>query len=212
MNINWSSLTKEQKQIAALIGVGAVILLVALYQFVLHPMLESADQHKRELADLRGNLDKAAKALEHEMRTQTETAVLKKQLETADRDHVAPCVNTLSWVTEQIYQTAKEADVEIDSVAGSGTLATSAGMEARTFLPFTTQSSLQCSYADLLRFLRALETKNTLIMVTDLSVEGRVQKDHRQQVSLTIAWPAWAKRPASPAASTATGDGSPKNP
>jgi Tfp pilus assembly protein PilO len=212
MNINWSSLTKEQKQITALIGVGAVILLVALYQFVLRPMVESAEQHKRELTDLRGNLDKAAKALEREMRTEAETAVLKQQLEIAERHHVAPCINTLSWVTEQIFQTAKEVGLEIDSVAGSGMSATSAGMEARTFLPFTSQTSLMCNYAELLRFLRALETKNPLVMITSLSVEGRAQKDNRQQVGLTLEWPTWAKPPAPAAAPSAAAGGKPKTP
>ncbi|TAN38159.1 MAG: hypothetical protein EPN23_03070 [Verrucomicrobia bacterium] len=199
MNINWSSLTKEQKQIALLIGIGVVVLLAILYQFALQPMVDSAAQHKRELAGLRVNLDKAAKTLEQEARTRADTFALKNRLETVTNSLIPPFGNSFSWATEQIYQTAKEVGVDIDSVSGGGQ-ASVAGAEGRTFLPFTTQMAMQCSYADLIRFLRALETKNPLVVITTLSVEGREQNGERHPVSLSIEWPSWAQPPAASAA------------
>jgi len=197
MNINWSSLTKEQKQVAVLIGIGVVVLLALLYQFALQPMADSAEQHKRELVDLRVNIEKAAKVLEQEGRTRADTAALKDRLETATKSFIPAFGNLLSWATEQIYQTAHEAGVDIDSVSGGGQVM-AAGTEGQTFLPFSTQVTMQCSYADLLRFLHALETKNPLATVTALSVEGREQNWEHHQVGLSVEWPSWAKPPAAP--------------
>ena len=200
MKINWSSLTKEQKQIVVLIGIGSLIVLFVLYQFVLQPIQESIAQRKRDIASLHENNAKASKALEKEGRLQADVVALKGQLTTMTQNHVPSFGNTLAWVTEQIYQSAKDANVEIEGLTGGGqTWGAAAESGGRSCVSFAAQVNLQCSYLDLLHLLRAMESRNPLIMVTSVSIDGREQTG-RHQISLSLEWPSWVQAPAPSAA------------
>jgi Tfp pilus assembly protein PilO len=198
MKLNWSSLTKEQKQIAMLIGVGVLVTLALLYQFALVPLLDSMEQRRQDTAKLRDDLARATAALKQEVRAQMESLALKAQLDKLTRTAVAPYGNTFAWVTEQLYQATKDSGVELEGLSGSGqplgTPATS-DPSGRTFTAFSAQMTLQCGYGDLLRFLRCLEGRNPLVTVVNIAVDGRAQSPERHQVSLSLEWPTWVQPP-----------------
>jgi len=194
MKLNWSSLTKEQKQVAMLIGVGVLVVLALLYQFALVPLLDSMEQRRQDTAKLRDDLGRATMALKQEVRAQVESATLKVQLDELVETTVAPYGGAFGWVTKQLYQAAKEAGVEVEGVNGSGQpLGAHVTSEpgGRTFTAFSAQMAMSCGYRDLLRFLRCLEKKNPLVTVTSLTIDGRLQTPERQQVNLTLEWPTW---------------------
>lgn len=196
MKLNWSSLTKEQKQIAMLIGVGVLVVLALLYQFALVPLLDSMEQRRQDTIKVRDDLSRATMALKQEVRAQAESVVLKAQLDSLTETAVAPFGSAFGWVTKQLYQAAKEAGVELEGVNGGGqplggpVIAEAGG---RTFTAFKAQMVLQCGYGDLLRFLRCLEGKNPLITVASLTVDGRAQTPDHHQVNLALEWPTWVQ-------------------
>ncbi|MCX7009850.1 MAG: GspMb/PilO family protein [Kiritimatiellaeota bacterium] len=198
MSRNWSSLTKEQKQIVALIGFGVLIVIALLYQFALTPLLESGDSRQQKMTKLQDDIALADKALQREMREHIEYIALTNQLAELTQTAVAPYGRAFAWVTEQLYQVAKEAGVELGGLSGSGQAFGTPDSSGRTFTTFNAQMTVQCSYADLLRFLRLLDEKNPLVTVINLTVDGREQSPERHQVSLALEWPAWAQPPAAP--------------
>lgn len=202
MKRNWSSLTKEQKQIVVLIAFGVLIIGVVLHQFVLTPLLESGEKRRQDAAKLRDDIAKADEALKREVREQMEFTALKAQLARLTQTAVVPYGSGFAWVTEQLYLIAKEAGVELGGLSGSGQplgapLTPEPG--GRTFSAFSAQLTLQCGYADLLRFLRVLEEQQPLVTVVNLTMDGRDQTPTRHQVNLTLEWPVWTQPLAAPA-------------
>lgn len=203
MKINWSSLTKEQKQITLLIGMGVLFVLASIYEFVLQPLMTSAVKLKEDIARVHERNAKATMALGQEGRLQADVLALKAQLTGMTNTLVPPFGNVLTWVTEQIYLTAKDVGVEIEGLAGTSQ-AWGAEAGSRSFAPFAAQMNLQCSYEDLLRFLRALETKNPLVTVTTMSIEGREQNAGHHRIGLSVEWPNWGQLPMLPSMGGAT--------
>lgn len=199
MSLNWSSLSKEQKQVAVLLVMGLLILGVLVYAFAIIPLQNSAERRQLESNALREKLIKADLALKHEVRAQTEGLQKKAQLDALTKSAVAPFGSAFAWATEQLYVVAKEAGVELEGLGGNsqplGSTAP-AGVGGRAFTAFTTQMTLQCNYADLLRFLHSLEVANPLVTVTSLSIDRRDQTPGRHQVGLTLEWPTWVPPPA----------------
>jgi hypothetical protein len=194
MMFNWSMLSKEQKQIVALIGVGVVVVFALLYQFALTPFLEGIGERRQDSIKLRDDLARASAALKQEVREQAEAVALKARIDQLGKTAIAPYGSAFAWVTEQLYQTAKDASVEVEGLSGGGQAGpTDAG--GRTFITFGSQMTLQCGYGDLLRFLRCLEGKNPLVTVTALTFDGREQTPERHQISLALEWPTWVKPP-----------------
>jgi len=199
MSFNWSSLSKEQKQVTMLVVMGVLIAGALLYAFAIIPLQAGAERRQLESNALREKLIKADLALKHEVRAQAEGLQKKAQLEVLTKSSVAPFGSAFAWVTEQLYLVAKDAGVELEGLGGnSQPLGTSApaGVGGRAFTAFTTQMTLQCSYAELLRFLHSLEVKNALVTVTSLSIDRREQTPGRHQVGLTLEWPTWVPPPA----------------
>jgi type II secretory pathway component PulM len=203
MRLNWSSLTKEQKQVAMLIVMGLLIAGALLYAFVVLPLQAGAERRQLEGNALREKLIKADLALKHEVRAKAEGVRKRGQLDSLTNSAVAPFGNAFAWVTEQLYQVVKETGVEFEGLVGNsqplGTVAPAGLAGGRTFSAFTAQMTLLCNYTDLLRFLRGLEENNQQLTVTSLTIDRRDQQAGRHQVSLTLEWPIWGQ-PTVPAA------------
>ena len=201
MRLNWSSLTKEQKQYAFLLVVGLVILGSLLYAFAIIPLQEGAERRQAENDALREKLIKADLALKHEVRAKTEGEQKRAQLDELTNSAVAPFGNAFAWVTEQLYVVAKETGVEVEGLNGNSQPLGSSGPAAigsRSFVAFTVQLIVPSSYADMLHFLRVLEEKNPTVTVTSLTIDRNEATPGRQRVSLALDWPTWARDPAAP--------------
>ena len=201
MSLNWSSLTKEQKQVAVLSVMGLVIAGALIYAFAVIPLQAGAERRQVEGNALREKLIKADLAQKHEVRAKAEGVQKRAQLDALTNSAVAPYGNAYAWATEQLNAVAKATGVELEGLGGNSQplgAAAPSGAGGRTFTAFTAQMTLQCSYADLLRFLGGLEEKNAQVTVTSLTI-GRREQALRHQVNLTLEWPTWIQDPATPA-------------
>ncbi len=205
--MNWAELTKEQKQMAVLAGVIGITVLVALYLFVLKPVLANADTAREQLVRLRADIAKADSALKKEHRFVWETAELKDRIDHATRKYIPPYGNSLAWATERLYAVARAVGVNIESLSGNsavwGGSSDPAQKGRRAFVSFSAQVALQCSYAELQGFLQALEQDNPLACATGVTLEGREQDPVKHHVNLAVEWPSWLRSPLPPAAPAA---------
>ena len=211
--MNWEELTKEQKQMALLVGIVSTTLLATLFQFVIKPAFANAGQAREELVKLRADIAQADTAFKKEHLLVAESAEMKKSMDRAIREYIPSYGNTLSWATERLYTLARTVGVSIESMAGGGVTWGGAPDPAqkggRAFVSFSAQLMLQCSYAELLRFLQAVERDNPLVCPTSLAIEGREQTPEKHRVNLTLEWPTWARAPVPPAAPAAPGKAAP---
>ncbi len=199
MKFNWSSLTKEQKQIVFLLVLGVVIAGALLYAFVVIPLQEGAERRQLEGNALREKLIKADLALKYEVRAKADGVLKLAQFAVLTNSAVAPFGNAFAWATGQLYPVAQEAGVELENLGGNSQPLGSTGPATagtRSFAGFTAQMTLQCSYSALLRFLHGLEAKNPLVTVTSLTIDRRETTPGRHQVGLMLEWPIWVKDPA----------------
>ena len=195
--MNWADISKEKKQALILIGMWVLGGVFALYQFVLMPFIRSRGASSTELDDLRTKIQKAEVAMEGDSRLRREYAEMTGELlEAADR-YIVPIENPLSWVTEKVYSTARGVGVDIQTVMDM--MSSSPGWDQlvkseRTFRPYAVRIVTEGGYADVRRFVDALEKGNPYLYVSGISVVAQDQQVTRHSVSLTVEWPMWGRR------------------
>jgi hypothetical protein len=188
-------MTKEQKQYAILGAIIGVILVISLVMFVVNPLRTKWRDARGEYNEINSKLDDANRLMRNE-------PSLRDKLEKA-RNHsdfvLTECIpdpeNSLSWVTQRIYQYARKAGVDIQSVsAGSSkSLSGKKGQEkARTFETFAVNVMVQCSYGDLLGFVREIEEQNPYVCVSGLIIGTQPGSVETHNVSVELQWPVWA--------------------
>jgi hypothetical protein len=57
---------------------------------------------------------------------------------------------------------------------------------------FEVHIMIQCTYADLVNFVREMETRNPFVCVSGLIISGQPQMPETHNVSIDLAWPIWA--------------------
>ncbi len=195
--MNWADISKEKKQALILIGMWVLGGVFALYQFVLMPFIRSRGASSTELDDLKTKIQKAEVAMEGDSRLRREYAEMTgKLLEASDR-YIVPIENPLSWVTEKVYSTARGVGVDIQTVMEM--MSASPGWDQlvkseRTFRPYAVRIVTEGSYADVRRFIDALEKGNPYLYVSGISIVSQDQQVTRHSVSLTVEWPMWGRR------------------
>jgi len=191
---DFKRMTVEQKKIAVLAGLVSVLVLYALFSFLVRPLLDRAARSSEDLETLRHQIDKAQRMfnVEGTLRNQIEQA--QEGLTRASAEYIVPAENPLSWVAEKVYGSAREVGVEIEKVAEIGLPAVPWQRSeelARAFVPYTVRIETRCGYDELLALLRSLETRNPYLCVSEVSVMGQVADVERHRISLSVQWPAW---------------------
>ena len=195
--MNWAELSKEKKQAAILIAMWVLGGLFALYQFVLMPFLRSRGASSTELDDLRTKIQKAEVAMEGDSKLRSEYAGMTRELLTASDAYMVPIENPLSWVTEKVYSTARGVGVDVQTVIEM--MSSSPGWDTlvkseRTFRPYAVRIVTECSYAEVMKFIDALETGNPYLYVSGITIAAQDQIHLRHSISLVVEWPMWGRR------------------
>ena len=189
-----SHLTKEQKQMVILGAIVGVITLVSAYSFVLQPLLRKWDRSRTAYEELTVELNDANKLLKSEMDMRQELVEKRESMRHIMSECIPDPENTLSWVTRHIYQYARKAGVDIRSVsAGSArTGPFSRDQDSkRTFSMYAVNIMVQCTYDDLMSFLREMETRNPYVCVSGLIISGQGNTPEAHNVSVELQWPVW---------------------
>lgn len=204
MNFDWQKMTKQQKQTAILAGLIGLAFLFAIYQFILTPFVDKGRQATAELESLQLQLDEADRFLDGQPKLSAEYSNLVEQVKLTEDQHIAPTENPLSWVSEKVYRTARGVGVELESVNelsapnvpwDKGNLKPGT-KPSRIFKPYTVQVVAECTYAELLKLVAAIEESNPYLCIVGLSISSQTKDFSKHQVNLTIEWPTGSIRKA----------------
>lgn len=189
--INWQELSKEKKQLVVMSGVLAVIAVFLVFQFGLSPFLAKRAAMTKEYSELEAQLGQATEAVKTEAQLRESLADKTRMLDQAMREYIPAQENLLSWATKAIYSEARSVGVDIESVSELDASVgwTSKDQDKRVFKPYSVRIATQCTYAQLVRLVRALEKKNPLMFVSSINIQGRDADKH--VVLISVEWPSW---------------------
>lgn len=198
MKFNWSEMKREQKQAAILIALWVLGGVFALYQFVLMPYLRDKSQSSGELEKLSEQIKRAEVAMMGEPKIRADYRAEMADYQKLAQSYIAPTENPLAWAQDKIYRVAREVGVSITSVSAAG--APSQAWEnlvkkERIYKPYTVRVMAECSYADLVALIAALEDLNPFLAVSGIIVSGQEQSRVRHSITLTIEMPMVGRPP-----------------
>ena len=190
MAIDFSQLTKEQKQYIALGILFAVILVVVLYT-VLSGMGGSDDKKKGgvkediPLEELENEVHEAELSVKRERRMLQKYSDIMAAID-ALRPNLPDQVNPYSWVTERVYNRSRETGVEIESVNETYR----SQPENSPYRIYAVKINALASYDKMIEFIRQFEEENPLLRVTEISVNGVGSSPELHRITLMFEWPA----------------------
>ena len=186
--MNFSDLTKSQKQYLVLGGIVAVV--VVLVVFGMQKGLAVTRTAKEELTAISGKIKKAERSLAQSDRTEKDleetSAKLSELLEKLPPDR-----NYFSWATEVIYTVARGSELEIDAIDEQGTKAKPKGKKAASAIQIESYSiriAARGGYQNVKAFLALLEREQPLARITGVEISsGSLPEIH--DVQIFVQWP-----------------------
>jgi hypothetical protein len=186
---------KQRAQVFVLMGIGVVIVLSVLAQFILVPILDS----RRKLAETReeyaARLEKAHRELKAAAQIQVEFDQVTGQLRAIASDYLLhPILGSyLVGVSEAMEPRARETGFVIEDVQERGVqalrLRAKETVGLRPYNAYSVQISGQGSYDEIKAFLKAVEDRNPYVCITELKISGQADNPARHRASLRIEWP-----------------------
>lgn len=198
MSIDFASMKKEHKQALALVGMWVIGGVAALWFFVLAPFFADRGKSAGELDELQAQIVKAQVAMEGESKVRTEFRTALADYEQATGRYICPSDDPLTWVTEQVYGCARDVGVGVQSIASAGVALPAwdkLTKAERVYKPYTVRITTECSYAQLVAFLAALEKSNPYLTVTGIIITAQDQTQLKHVVNLMVEWPMWGRQP-----------------
>lgn len=198
MKLNFSKLTKEQKQVVFLVGMVGCGALYAMVNFGILPMIAGWKESRAKLGELTTKLAEADRLVgsSHEMRE--ELSRLEKELKESVAQFVPDGENTLAWVTRRVYQKGRDLGLDIEAVTPSTSGLQLANLDRtsnkldRFFDFYSVRVTTSCSYVEALQFVDALEQENPYLVVSGLVVSTVNGSPERHSVQVDLQWPIWA--------------------
>ena len=184
-------------QVLVALGLAAVMGILALFNFVLTPIMDSAREARDKIATAQQRTLQSQSELERFTKTQAERDRMYAEInDISARYLLKPTFGTyILGVREIVERHAADAGVNVDNMLPIGVI----DMPVRTkdvkqifFRTFAVQVSGQASYEALVRMLSSLESGNPYICISGITVNGRPETPARHAVSFTIQWPIWA--------------------
>lgn len=191
--MNWSALTKKQKQMAIATAVVAVVQIFLLAHLLgwTRPASERGGSAKEELLDLQQKIEDARGFMR---RTEMIERELISSIEKLDDLSVYTPTRSdrYAWAYEYVSKCATEAGVDLDSleeIVFLGDETKGDGVEG----PYEIGVSTLCGYNNLIQFLWRLETGNNLLRIKEVTVSVMRDDPQVHQVRVTMQWPASLK-------------------
>lgn len=190
--MNWSALTKRQKQMVITTMVLAAAQIVLMVHFLgwTKPASARGGSAKKELIDLEQKLDDAHTILKSEETIRYELAQSIRKLETWTV-HMPTLSDRYAWVYEYVSRCATQARVELDNL--EETLFVDDSKTSPVVRPYEISVSTRCGYNRLVEFLWRLEKDNPLLRIKEVTISSIPNQPLSHQVRIVIQWPASVK-------------------
>ena len=99
------------------------------------------------------------------------------------------------WVTEQVYNTAREVGVEIqwvERVVNNEAAQLSNAGAADVVTPYKVRVLSVCSYSKCIQFIELLEQGNPYLCISEITISGQSDNVEKHRVNFVAEWPSWS--------------------
>jgi|GEM_PF-1704424 len=203
MKFKWPENKQEQTKYIALIAIMAIVVIVVLVMFVINPFRKAKADNLTALLDLKAKIENAQREIDKkplEMKRNTE--MLNKILQASDAYMLKPVLgrNYLLGATPIIEKHVKALSLTLvkpPTEVGIGDVILPQTVRKGSPLPtvktYTARVNLKCSYANVVRLVRAIESENPYVTIAGISIVGAPLVDpENHTVTFDIQWPIWA--------------------
>jgi hypothetical protein len=205
--MNWSVLTKKQKQMVITTIIVAMVQVVLLVHFLglTKPDAARGGSAKKELIKFEQKLESARAIVKQEEDIRRELAQSIKELE-ALAVHAPTLSDRYAWAYEYVSRASTQARVEVDSLeevnylvvdkkdAGKkDAVKTDAVKTDVAAPPYEIVVSTRCGYNNLVEFLWRLEKDNPLLRIKGVTISSRPGQPQAHQVRIVMQWPVSVK-------------------
>jgi len=205
--MNWSVLTKKQKQMVITTILVAVVQVVLLVHFLglTKPASSRGGSTKKELIKYEQKLASARAILKQETDICLGLAQSVKELE-AMAVHAPTFSDRYAWAYEYVSRAATLSRVEVDSLEEvnyvtvgqkdadkKGADKKSADKKDEPARPYEIMVSTRCGYNSLVEFLWRLEKENPLLRIKEVTITARSDQSLAHQVRIVMQWPGSVK-------------------
>ncbi len=193
--MNWSALTKKQKNMVIATGVLAVIQILVLAHLFgwTRPSSGSRGSAREELADLEEKIEDARLLIARRKIITDELNASIADLETLTA-YTPTRSDRYAWAYEYVSRAATQTGIELDSLEEVLFLG---GEEDETDdsekEPYQIRVSTLCGYNRLVEFIWRLEKGNPLLRIKDVEITAMRDLPERHQVRITLQWPAFVE-------------------
>jgi hypothetical protein len=205
--MNWSVLTKKQKQMVIATIVLAIVQVVLLVHFLglTKPAATRGGSVKKERDKFEQKLESARAIVKQEAEIRRELAQSIKELE-ALAVHAPTFSDRYAWAYEYVSRASTQARVEVDSLEEvnylvaekkeTGKKETGKKEAVKTegvSQPYEIVVSTRCGYNNLVEFLWRMEKDNPLLRIKGVTISARPGQPLAHQVRIVMQWPASVK-------------------
>ncbi len=196
--MNWSVLTKKQKQMVITTIVLAIVQVVLLVHFLglTKPAATRGGSVRKERDKFEQKLESARAIVKQEAEIRSELAQSIKELEGL-AVHAPTFSDRYAWAYEYVSRASTQARVEVDSleevnyaVADKKNAVKTEGAAA---MPYEIVVSTRCGYNNLVEFLWRLEKDNPLLRIKGVTISSRPGQPLAHEVRIVMQWPASVK-------------------
>jgi Tfp pilus assembly protein PilN len=185
---------KERYQILGLIGVVAVLVLYAVAQIGISPLIVARRKLQTDLEKQQEKIEKAKRELQRATLLKVDYDNLTAEIDKIASANVRRPVlgQYLVGLTETIDTAARETGLKVEEPQDIGMRELPRSKKAATppaFNAYAVQVSGEGSYARIQAFVDRLERDNPMLCVTDIRILGQQDKPEAHRVLLKIEWP-----------------------
>ena len=198
MSIKLSGLPQFKNQ-RLLMLVLAGISVVALFVFVsLMPLRSKKIRLYNTFKELESKNQNAERLIVQEKDIRDKAQTIEDQISLINNQYLPPEDNTLLWVTEQIYNYARNAGVEVELITEikiptppwkAKKRTANQSKEQRLFSPYAIEVITECNYEQVLKMVKAMEAENPYVSLSTLSINAQVRNPDYHKVRMVLQWP-----------------------
>jgi hypothetical protein len=191
--MNWSVLTKKQKQMVVATVALAVVQIILMVHFLgwTKPASERGGAGKKELLDLEKKLADIHTTLNRAEMIHKELDQSVEKLE-ALTVYTPTLSDRYAWAYEYVSRCATQAGVALDNLE-EAVLMNDSKKNTVAAQPYEISVSSRCGYNNLVEFIWRIEKDNPLLRVKDVTVSAVPDQPQSHQVRIVMQWPASVK-------------------
>lgn len=200
--MNWSILTKKQKQMVITTIIVAIVQVVLLVHFLglTKPAATRGGSVKKDRDKFEQKLESARAIVKQEAEIRRELAQSIKELE-ALAVHAPTFSDRYAWAYEYVSRASTQARVEVDNLEEVNYLVADKKVAGKkeavktegAVPPYEIVVSTRCGYNNLVEFLWRLEKDNPLLRIKGVTISARPGQSLAHQVRIVMQWPASVK-------------------